>query len=60
MLMGGVYGGRLNYGQNTRTWLPVTLRPNFRGNKATLGGNRRVSVGVRLWRADRGKCGGLS
>ena len=64
-MMGGVYRGRLTYSRNTQTWLPVTLRPNFRGNKATLWGDERVSyrrVFFRVWllRVYRGRCGGLT
>ena len=40
---GGVYMGILTCGWNTRTWLTVRLRWNFRGNKASLRGDRRVS-----------------
>ena len=58
--MGGVDRGRLTCDRNTGIWLPVTLRPNFRGNKATLGGGGRVVVRVWLWEVYRGNCGGLS
>ena len=40
---GGLYRGRFTCGQNTLTWLTVGLRRNFRGNRASLRGDWRVS-----------------